>query len=199
MNLEIILQEAKSYVHNWFVERVPVEYSYHTFEHTEKVVFQTIELSKTELLSDDRIFILALASWFHDSGFGIGKEHHEQNSCIVYRQFADSFPELFGSISEVEQLICATEYSRNPQNFEEMILRDADLHYLGTPEYKLESNALRLEWATTLGKEYTEREWLQINVDFLIGHKFYTASASHKFEATKKSNLEEIQKLLSLS
>lgn len=183
------------FVREWFSERVPMEYSYHTFEHTEKVVAETIELCKAEKLDDLSTFKLAIASWFHDTGFGLAKENHEMNSCIVLNEFGRTFPELTEFLPEISALIMATEYARKPQNLFEMILRDADLHYLGTSDYKEEASALRLEWASILGKVYSDREWLQINVDFLREHQYYTSSASHKFEATKRYNLSEVEKL----
>jgi predicted metal-dependent HD superfamily phosphohydrolase len=139
-----------------------------------------------------------MASWFHDTGFGLGLENHEAHSCTVFTNFCDANPELIVHKDSINELIKATEYNRQPQTIDEKILRDADLHYLGTTDYKTEANALRLEWEAVLGKSYTDMEWLHINIDFLKNHHFYSSFASHKFEATKRKNLEEVQKSLSL-
>ncbi len=198
MNLDKYLHKAESFVRRWFAERVPVEYTYHTFEHTSKVVSQTIELCHAEGLSVERTFLLAMASWFHDTGFGLGLDDHESHSCTVFATFCEANSELIVFMDSINELIKATEYTRQPQNLDEKILRDADLHYLGTSDYETEANALRLEWAAVLGNSYTDKEWLQINADFLNNHHFHSSFASHKFEATKRKNLEEVQKALSL-
>jgi predicted metal-dependent HD superfamily phosphohydrolase len=196
MNLELILQKAEEFVREWFANRVPAHFTYHTFEHTRKVVGQTVEISRAEGVSESRAFALAMASWFHDTGFGLGIDNHELLSCEVFEEFALRYPDAIEFKEEIKDLIKATEYTRKPQNLDEKILRDADLHYLGTDEYEVESNALRSEWANVLGKNYSDREWLQINVDFLTSHQFYTSFASHKFEAIKLNNLEWVRQTL---
>jgi len=195
MNLEFIYNKAKLFVENWIVTRIPGVYRYHTIGHTREVTRQTIELAESEGMGADKILLLGIASLFHDTGYAFEYNHHEANSCSVYDLFCEEMKEASSIKEDVHALILSTKYESSPQNLEEKIMRDADLHYLGTDRYFAEAAALRSEWEFVLDQFYSEKEWVEINLFFMKSHLFFTQSAIHKFEQKKSENLKKVQEL----
>ncbi|MGB1032105.1 MAG: hypothetical protein ACPGWM_05805, partial [Flavobacteriales bacterium] len=73
------------------------------------------------------------------------------------------------------------------------IIKDADLHYLGTHSYLDIAEDLRTEWKRLKGVEYTNLEWSGVNIDFFKYHQFYTATAMLHYQPIKDENFRILQ------
>lgn len=189
-----IVESASDYVYDLLKEKLPGIYVYHNFKHTSDVTEAIKKISSKSDLSDEDTEIVMLAGWFHDTGFINRNENHEDASIEIARKFLSENNYPADKIEKVVKCIDATRYPQNPQNLLEEIICDADLFHLGTKDYDDKSDLLRVEWEKTINKEYTQLEWIKLNIDFLLGHKFYTRYAKKNLEEYKTDMLVKLQK-----
>ena len=189
-----IVESASDYVYDLLKEKLPGMYVDHNFKHTTEVVDAIKKISSKSELSEEDTEIVVLAGWFHDSGFTQRNENHEDASIEIAKNFLkeNNYPEE--KIEKIINCINATRYPQKPGNLLEEIICDADLFHLGTKDYEDKSDLLRVEWEKTANKEYTQLEWIKLNIDFLLSHKFYTKYAKKNLEESKTNVLVKLQK-----
>jgi hypothetical protein len=95
----------------------------------------------------------------------------------------------------VERLILATKFPPTPKDKLEEVICDSDLDYLGRADFIPVSN--------NLYKELKERqmigswnEWLQMQLDFIMQHQYYTQTAKKLREVNKQQQIERLRLLL---
>ncbi len=137
---------------------IPASITYHNYQHTINVLEHTIYLAQAEKLEGNDFELLKTAALFHDTGFIFEpkSEGHEQRS----RNFAQDFlPEYGFSEEDIEvigELIMSTKLPQNPQNKLQEIICDADLYYLGTENYTINSNKLVAEFRKVKAEGHAE-------------------------------------------
>ena len=104
------------------------------------------------------------------------------------------FPEE--EIRKIRKLIRCTRLPQEAESRLDQILCDADLYYLGQDEFFVNSFKLKLEWKLFGVRDYTLREWLELQQKFLSSHRYFTATARSEREQGKKRHLTEITELL---
>ena len=112
--------------------------------------------------------------------------------------FKKILPGFGYSPAEIDQilgLIMVTKLPQRAEHLYEQIICDADLDYLGTNVFLINSFKLRLEWQVNGIRNTTLKDWLDIQVKFLSEHQYYTASAYSLRNNYKLRNLEEIKQL----
>ncbi len=73
---------------------------------------------------------------------------------------------------------------------------DADIAYIGKPDFIKKIPLLREEWRSTEKKEYSEGEWLKENIRFLESNPFHTEYAKAKYSKTRLENIALLKQLL---
>ncbi len=189
-----ITQAASEYVYDLMKDKLPGIYVYHNYKHTSEVVDAVKKIGNKSDLSEEDLEIVTIAGWFHDSGFTQKYENHEDSSIEIAKSFLkeNGYPEE--KIEKVVSCINATRFPQDPKNVLEEIICDADLFHLGTKDYDDKSDLLRVEWEKTGNKEYSQLDWIKINIDFLLSHKFYTKYAKKNLEGNKTDVLVKLQK-----
>jgi len=94
---EIILK-TKAFVENLLSNKLDANFLYHNLRHTQRVVKSTKELLDTVDLSAQEKEALLLASWLHDTGYTMGCQKHEENSCTIAREFLYTIPIMLKNI-----------------------------------------------------------------------------------------------------
>lgn len=168
-------------------------YGYHNWNHTVEVFIAAEYLGRKVRLADAEIEVLQLAALFHDVGYIEGAEHHERTGARLAAQYLKEVGFDAERTAQVERCILATEVTIEPVNQLEEIMCDADLSYLGTVDFFDKAKVLRKEWEITLNKCYDELEWLEVNIQFLEAHQFYTEGAQHHYDAIKKAHLRRLK------
>mgnify|MGYP001100522238 CR=1 FL=1 len=82
-----LFKEVKEHVFKQFKETLPKGAVYHNYNHTLQVVNAAHEIALAEKLSDNDLEILLLAAWFHDVGFTLSHENHEENSKKIAAEY----------------------------------------------------------------------------------------------------------------
>lgn len=170
---------------------LPSFLAYHNLEHTKYVLDKSIYLGKVEGCSDDEMNIISVAALYHDAGFLLGMENHEEKGC---RLVETELPEYGFSTQEIKKIcgmIMATKTPQNPGNALERIIADADLFYLGTDQYFIMSSLLKKE-LLHLNPSLEDETWKQIQLNFLKNHQYHTDFGKNILAPIKQKNVELI-------
>ncbi|MDQ3019313.1 MAG: DUF5706 domain-containing protein [Bacteroidota bacterium] len=193
-NNKNITEAASDYIFEIMKTKLPGVYVYHNYKHTEDVIDAIRKIGNKTGISDEDLEIVTLAGWFHDAGFTERSENHEDVSNEIARNFLKERNYKYENIEKVTGCINSTRYPQTPKNILEEILCDADLFHLGTKDYSDKSHLLRVEWEKTNNKQYSELDWLKINIDFLTTHKYFTKYAKRSLDDNKAETLIKLQK-----
>lgn len=185
--------EAEVNILTQLKKKLPKNLYYHNIKHTLDVTEAVERIALNEGIHNEDLFILKMAALYHDAGF---IEKYQNNESIGASMAKNDLP-AYGfneeQINLVEQLIMVTFAAKKPTTLLEKILRDADLDYLGRPDFH--------ELSTYLKRELIERDmvrsdehWDELQVNFLEKHKFHTDSANADREALKQKHLDEIKR-----
>lgn len=189
-----ITESASDFVFELMKSKLPGIYVYHNNRHTEEVIEAIQKIGNKSGLTDEELEIVTLAGWFHDIGFTEKSENHEDVSVEIARKFMNEHNYKEENIERVIGCINATRYPQAPKNLLEEVVCDADLFHLGTKDYNDKSDLLRVEWEKTNNKQYSEIDWLKINIDFLTTHKYFTKYARKSLDENKAETLVKLQK-----
>jgi predicted metal-dependent HD superfamily phosphohydrolase len=190
-----ILQKAENYIFELFKDKVSKDHLYHNFHHIFRVVEAVTEIGKGSNISEDQLEILQLAAWFHDAGYSISEELHEQKSAEIAEEFLKKENYPTEKIDQVKSLILATCAFSEPQNLLEEIMKDADTSHFASENYIGIAELLKLEWETTQNLSMSDVEWASTNRNLLLTcHRFYTDYAKENWTKGKESNIVALQK-----
>lgn len=188
-----ILQKSAKYVSDLINGKITEDFHYHNLQHTKEVVEAAIEIGKNSNLKSDELEILLLGAWFHDTGILFDYFVHEEKSIEISSEFLlrENFPAK--KIDRVADVIIATKMPHNPSSPLQEIICDADIAHMAYKNFAEKSELLRKEWESLNGKKYSDYDWLQINVDFLLENPFYTEYALKNWNKRKEKNLKQFQ------
>ena len=166
--------------------------AYHNMKHTVDVVTQVEIIGRGEGVSEEEMLLLKTAALFHDTGFLISYENHEDNSIELSREVLPMYGYLDDQIEEIVELINVTRKDALPRNHLEAILKDADLDYLGRSDFIPVSKNLYQEIQTFNGK-MTLPEWNKKQINFITNHKYYTNTAKNLRQVRKEQQLSALK------
>ena len=185
------VQKAETYIIQQLGQLSRTLY-YHGLHHTSDVVSAALMLAEMEGIKDEEtLSLLQTAALYHDSGFLNTYKEHEAAGCIIARSALPQFGYSDAQIETICGMIMATKIPQNPQTHLEQILCDADLDYLGRPDF--------VPIAATLFKELQARNlvtdldsWNAVQVKFISAHHYWTKSALALRELAKQENLKTL-------
>lgn len=194
------IQHAEDFVFNLLKDNLSILYTYHNFNHTQKVVTAAKVLIEKEKIEAQEAELIQVAAWFHDVGYIKGVEKHEEESVAIVKKFLQDNQKEQEYIDKVTALIRATEVTYEPQTISEKIIKDADYSHFASEDYMATCQLLREEWKLTLDKTFTDLEWMSENRRIMVNcHRYFTDYAKTEWQKTKDKNIlqlhKEIQKL----
>lgn len=170
-------------------------YLYHNLRHTQRVVNSTIELIEGEKVGEKDAEVLKVAAWFHDLGYTISYDNHEEDSCTLAKEFLEDKKVSKEFIDKVCSLIMATKKDYEPANSMEEIIRDADSSHFAVKSFLATSELLREELSSLGIKTCTIGEWRKENVHLLRSkHHYYTDYAKENWQKGKDKNIKKLIK-----
>lgn len=169
--------------------------TYHSFEHTLDVYASAITIAEQEGITGEDLDLLKTAALFHDSGFLVQDEEHEEGSCAIARAELPRFGYTADQVERVCAMIKSTKLPQAPQDGLGRILCDADLDYLGRPDFFRIGHALFAEMRSQR-LIATERQWNELQVRFLSDHRYFTATNRALREPVKQANLAAVRRWL---
>lgn len=192
MNYEKTLEQIRHHVLSFLKTHADKRLTYHNAAHTESVVASAIQIANHYQLNDDDFFVVCAAAWFHDCGYGIDLNHHEEKSIEIASDFFKDHKIKNTLYEKLTACIRATQMPQHPQNLLENILCDADLFHLGTDDFSKKSKQLRLEVENIYDSKIDKGEWRQKNIELLQSHRYHTDYCQLLLNDTKQKNLEKL-------
>lgn len=192
MNYEKTLEQIRQHVLTFLKTHADERLTYHNAAHTESVVASVIQIANHYQLNDDDFFAVCTAAWFHDCGYALTLNHHENKSIEVATDFFKDHKIKGGVVEKVKQCIQATKMPQHPKSLLESILCDADLFHLGTDDFLKKSKQLRREVENIHGEKINKTEWRQRNIELLQNHQYHTDYCQLLLNDKKQKNLEKL-------
>ncbi|MFP4324266.1 MAG: phosphohydrolase [Anaerolineales bacterium] len=171
-------ERAKAYALKHLSEELDPRLTYHSLWHTQHdVVPAAARLATAETLDDETRYLLLTAAWYHDIGFLVQRDDHEDAGAAIALDVLPRFGYTAAQIDQVAGMIMATKLPQSPHTPLEEMMADADLDSIGRPQdFLLTSGALRNELAA-FGTEIPIIEWYRRQQNFLQVHSYWRASA----------------------
>jgi HD superfamily phosphodiesterase len=168
------LPEAEAFILNKLRTELSDTLYYHSTAHTLDVAEAAERIAEAEGITDEEtLSLLRTAALFHDAGFLSAYQDHEAESSRLAQEHLPRFGYAPRQIALICGMIAATKIPQSPQNKLEEILADADLDYLGRPDYEPVAHSLYREMrARDLVKD--EDDWNQIQIKFMEKHGYWT-------------------------
>lgn len=191
-----ILSQAEAHVSSLLQTRLPSWAVYHNLAHTEQTVNAVREIGEGVGLNKPDMELALLAAWFHDTGYIDTIDGHEERSAQIAAEFLRQLNTPESTIEKAVSCIQATKIPQQPHTLAEQVVCDADIIHLGKKRFFERSALLRMEMELRTGTTFTDREWLQKNVDFASGMHFFTEYARKEFGGRRRKNLIMLQEQL---
>lgn len=182
---------AEAYILGKLRHGLPVYRTYHSFAHTLDVYRTTVEIAVAEGFEGERLDLLRTAALYHDAGFLIQDHDHEEGSCLLAREALPGFGYNVAQLDAVCEMVMATKVPQQPHNKMGRVLCDADLDYLGRPDFFRIGSTLFEEFKH-YGVVETERQWNELQVRFLTKHRYWTARNRTLREPVKQVHLAAV-------
>jgi len=191
MKMRIFSELHRKVIHE-LREKLPSYLVYHDADHTNYVLSRAIYLAGKEGVKGYDLFLLKLASLYHDTGFMFSRDHHEQRSCDFAVEELRKAGLPSKDIGRVCGMIIATTIPQNPQNLPEKIMADADLEYLSTNRFVEQSERLFAE-LKHINPGLTRPEWYRLEIAFMEKHSYHTDYFRRVREPVKKRNIDKVR------
>lgn len=191
---------AKQYALHRLEDELAPDLFYHSLAHTkDHVLPAVIRLATMMNIGPEEKKLLEVAASYHDIGFLIQHEEHEQVGANIARQILPRFNFAPDQIEQIVGLIMATQVPQKPRNRLEEIIADADLNVLGREhDFWSRNQDLRSELAI-YGQILTDTEWYTRQLFFLQHHDYFTAAAQTLGNRGKEKHIAELKQYLEKS
>lgn len=187
------LKKISRYVETYFQENKRPVLTYHNLDHTRYVVSAAKKIAAYDHLSDDDLYLLLAAAWFHDIGYIHGKEDHEETGIKIARTYLEEQGMEEVQISRILDLIRITQRKNAPADLLEEIILDADTFHVGKKSFMKKSEMLRKETELSCKKTIPRGDWYKETAEFLEKHQFYTIYSNTLLADQKAENLYHLK------
>ena len=185
-----LLKEIEKYTSDLIVQESSEHLTYHTIDHTKRVVKNVETIGACENLTKDEMTILLASAWFHDTGYIKKYRGHEEISVEI----AVNFLKLKGVDKDIIDLISesirATTFPHQPTNRIAEILCDADFIHLGYENYFEHAEKLRQELKNAGIRKLNKLKFEKDSVHLFNNHSYHTGYCLGEIAKTKKKNLQ---------
>lgn len=195
----LLLSDRYNSVHRFFIQKLdqelPEYLAYHNVHHTRNVINACSYLAEKEKVTAQEKEILLVAALFHDAGFLVRYGANEHAAVRMAKEILPRFKYSEAEIEEISAIILSSAVDIEPKTLLEEILHDADLNYLGRPDYANRSSDLRREMSI-MGTTFTDEGWLEHQLKFLENFEYLTYSAKTLVQSGLHKNRDEVKRML---
>jgi uncharacterized protein len=192
MNYEAV----KKYILSRLERELNPDLTYHSVSHTIDVLQSAVRLADMEKINDEDKLLLQTACLFHDIGMLKTYRGHEEASVEICHEILPQFGYSTEDIKVIAGMILTTKLPQCAMHTLDKILCDADLDYLGRPDYFMIAHKLKYEWHILGFYNTSLYKWYIIQRDFLTNHKYFTKSAIDLRQKGKMENLHQVEMIL---
>ena len=182
------IEETKEFVGGFIGENFSEKICYHNIDHTLEVVEASEVIGRHCKLTDRDLEIVIIAAWFHDTGYFLGCENHEEASSNIAKQYLQNENIDPSYIHQVVNCILSTKLPQKPRTILEQIICDADLVHLASDQF-LEKSKLLLHELKLQNRGMSDKMWLILSKEFIETHKYHTQYGKNVLFPGLKNNL----------
>ena len=186
-----LTKAAQVYVSELLARELSPKLTYHSLAHTEAVLKECRALAPAANLSADDTEALLLAAWFHDTGYLDVYDGHEFRSAERAAAWLAGQGVPAARVQLIETLVKATHRDATPESELEKLLVDADMSNLARDDYRSRAELLRSEWELVLDKSYPTQEWAELQLNFMLAHKYLSEAGKERYKKPLKKNIED--------
>ena len=185
-----LAKAAQTHVSELLARELSPKLTYHTLHHTEAVVKECRVLAPAADLGADDTEALLIAAWFHDTGYLDVYDGHEFRSAERAAGWLGKQQVPAARVQLIESLIKATHRDAKPTTELEKMLVDADMSNLARDDNRSRAELLRAEWELVLDKTYSTQEWAELQLNFMLAHKYASDAGKDRYRKSLKNNIE---------
>lgn len=165
--------------------------TYHSVQHTRDVLKDAVQIANQEDMSPTALMKIKIAALFHDTGFMVTYQNHEEASCDYARKILSKYKIANVEILDICEIIMATKIPQNPMDQCGKILADADLAYLGTAHFSHISDLL-FDELKHINPKLDLQKWNEIQINFLHQHQYFTQYCIIHKTPIKNAHLQQL-------
>jgi len=189
-----IVEEAKRYVSELIIDKLPENIEFHTIDHAKDVVRSVEIIGQKSGLTESELNIARVCAWFHDVGFVVEPENHEDEGARLAEDFLTSLGVEEEIIDQIKNCILATRIPQQPKDLIAQVLCDADLMHLADENYFDLIDSMRREWINLTGEKFGKRKFHKTSERFFQKHNYHTEYAKKEIQPKKEKNFELLKK-----
>ena len=186
-----LVKDAQTYLTALLTQELPAKLTYHSLRHTEAVAKECRALAAAAALGPDDTEALLLAAWFHDAGYIDVYDGHEYRSMERAAAWLAGQGVEAGRIQLINDVIRATHRDEPAETELQKLLVDADMSNLARDDFRSSAELLRTEWELVLGKSYSNPAWAELQLNFMLGHKYHSDAGKERYRKDFKKNIDE--------
>ncbi len=184
-------RKLRKYVLTKLEAELPESLTYHGFAHTMDVIRVCEQYIRREKLPETERYLLKIGAIVHDMGFLKGPLNHEEVGAGMAAELMQELGMKQEYIDRVRGMVLATKVPQAPTTNLQRIICDADLDYLGRNDYPEISERLFKE-LKFMGVLTSQKQWKDLQINFLRAHKFHTDFAIQYREPKKQKWLMKL-------
>jgi len=193
MNYTDLSLKVERHVQNYFHSRNNSRLPYHNLEHTLMVVEAASQIADHYEINGGDRFVLVTAAWFHDLGYFVNADNHEEHSVQLAQEFLHELQVEPETITLISHAIPATRIPQHPKTKLQEILCDADLFHFGMDDFWRLSKRLRKEKELRENHPVDKTEWRKQTIETLVNHQYFTDYCQLLLGEGKKENIKQLQ------
>ena len=190
------LRETALYVEEYMKVHLPENIVFHNYNRTSKIARICDTLSIQSDLNGNEKILLHLAALFIDIGFCDDPKKSAAASARHARNYFMQKGLEVGTIKIITESIEAIGYPQQPVSLVAQYLCDADMYYLGSNNYPLDTELLRKEISLVDKVNFSDLDWIKRQLQVLENHTYFTAEARKLFKKRKRNNILLLQNQL---
>jgi uncharacterized protein len=172
------------------------ELPFHNLQHTQEVVQNVKHITAAMNVDAKDTELLVGAAWFHDTGFSKIYQNHEDESKRIAEKFLSELGVDTVSIKKICNYIEATKMPQSPTSELAEILCDADIFHISNLHFYYRKLLLRREWEVFCDMRVSDKEWHELNLNFLEDFHFRSTYGKNFLEIGKQENVERVKNIL---
>lgn len=194
MDRKELIQAAKTFIRDFYIDKVPGYMIYHNYQHALELYDWCIEIGENCQITEEDMEILALAALFLETGFSMSYESFQDASAQIAETFLSTLKYPAPKINRVKDCILATKLEEEPEEMIHKIICDAAAFEIGKKGFRKKTKILKEEMERAMDNDFSEEEWYKKLHKELAKHDFYTDYARYAFRKRKKKNRKKIKK-----
>jgi len=168
---------------------------YHCIHHTLDVLKVINQYMKREKISGQEAKLLRIGVLLHDIGYTVSINDHELKGMEIAEKMMSQFGFSNNHIEIVKGLILSTRVPQKPKNKLEKMICDADLDYLGRPDFYKIGDLLYKEMKAYSNIE-NKKNWNKVQIKFLEAHQYHTDFARKNRQPNKEERIKELKRMV---